>query len=205
MPNESELSRASIVAEWAGVALEESQLQDLARFEDWLVNEAVVAGGIGPNEADKAWERHVVDSLLFLKSVHEFHTVLDVGSGVGLPGIPLAIALPNTQFTLLDRSGRRCELAARATRVLGLDNVSVRQGDLVEIDSTYDCAVSRASLSPNQLLSMLQGVAPFAVAAGSRIAAPTGEPGWTSVEIPEAVAGEKVWILEAWISAEGRG
>ena len=55
--------------------------------------------------------------------------VLDVGTGVGLPGIPLAILFPETMVTLLDRGGRRVRLLHRAVRVLGLPNVVIAQGD----------------------------------------------------------------------------
>ena len=83
-------------------------------------------------------------------------SVLDIGSGVGLPGIPLAILRPQTAFRLLDRSGRRTDLAARAVRVLDLPNVSVTQGDLATLQDTHDGIVMRSVLRPQEAFPVLR-------------------------------------------------
>lgn len=76
--------------------------------------------------------------------------VLDLGSGAGLPGIPLAVALPRTTFILSDRSQRRVDLLERAVEVLELDNVDVIKRDLTSFDGEIDVAVARAVLPPEQ-------------------------------------------------------
>ncbi|MDH3517696.1 MAG: class I SAM-dependent methyltransferase, partial [Acidimicrobiia bacterium] len=102
----------------------------LNRFGTWLAEEAVPAGGVADGDLDRIGDRHLLDSLAFLQGLEGIPAdLLDVGSGVGLPGIPLAVMLPETSVTLLDRSARRVRLARRAVRVLGLDNVVVEQGE----------------------------------------------------------------------------
>jgi len=180
----------------------------LSAFEQWIRDEAVPAGGVGPNESPRLWERHIFDSALFAAFVTDEDTVLDVGSGVGLPGIPVAVLRPDCQVTLLDRSGRRCELASRAVRVLAIDNVEVVQGDVTSYNGGHSVVISRASLPPEELLQVVRNRLPTVrtiVAAGSRIGPPELPDGWESIEIPPDVAGELVWVIRAWISSDTAG
>ena len=132
---------------WLGIALDTDQRVALTRFEQWLGEEALPAGGLGPGEADRLFDRHILDSLAFLVGFPgEVTTAVDVGGGVGLPSIPLAIARPGVTFTLVERSRRRAELAARAARIVGLSNYSARAMDVHELDPSYDVALFRASL-----------------------------------------------------------
>lgn len=132
-----------------GWAPTSQQLELLDRFAAWLKEEAVAAGGLSPGEVDRIEERHILDSLAFLQGLDAVPSrLLDLGSGVGLPGIPLAIMLPNTQVTLLDRSGRRVRLARRATRVLGIDNVTVEQAEAAH--RTCEVVTMRAVIDPGR-------------------------------------------------------
>jgi 16S rRNA (guanine527-N7)-methyltransferase len=75
-----------------------------------------------------AWRRHILDSLSLLPSLRarpELTEVIDVGSGGGLPALPLAIVLPDRHFTLLEATGKKARFLADTSRALGLDNVSV--------------------------------------------------------------------------------
>jgi 16S rRNA (guanine527-N7)-methyltransferase len=136
-------------ADWAGIDLTLDQGEKLVRFCDWLDTEAVDAGGIGPGERERLIDRHVADSLIFAAAWDGApRDILDVGSGVGLPGIPLAIAYPHTPVTLLDRSQKRCWLARRAVRVLDLENVMVEQRDLQSQGGSWSAIVFRGSLNP---------------------------------------------------------
>lgn len=141
----------------AGFHLGEQQLDLLTTFGEWLADEAVPAGGIGPAEVDRIADRHLLDSLSFAHVFEQHHhrptTILDLGSGVGLPGIPLAIIYPDVPVILLDRSARRIGLAQRALRILELTNVATQQMEFSQ--STLDrfsTVVSRASLPPEALL-----------------------------------------------------
>lgn len=137
------------LSQWLGVDISPQQRSLLEQFEAWLVNEAQAAGGLGPREHLRVFDRHIADSLAFLCGMSDTpvpERLVDVGSGVGLPGIPLAIMLPATQVTLLDRSGRRIELARRATRVLGLANVDSVEADVHAMAEEFDVVTFRASL-----------------------------------------------------------
>lgn len=76
----------------------------------------------------QAWTRHILDSLTlipFLADLPDNATVLDVGSGGGLPGIPLAITMPNLHFTLLEATSKKADFLRLAAEALSLTNVSV--------------------------------------------------------------------------------
>lgn len=139
-------------SEWLGVTLDRRQKQLLTRFRDWLEAEAIPGGGIGPNEAQRLWCRHIADAILFGVGLDGASDCVDVGSGAGLPGIPLAITHDGTEFTLVDKSERRCELIDRAISVLGLENCTVVHSDLAAVDKTWDSLVSRAAIPPDKLL-----------------------------------------------------
>ncbi|MEX0757051.1 MAG: RsmG family class I SAM-dependent methyltransferase [Acidimicrobiia bacterium] len=183
---------------WIGIAATPTLVEQLGDYQAWLAAEATRAGGIGPGERDRLEERHVADSLLFAGVWDQSSSapVIDVGSGVGLPGIPLAIVTPHREFLLVDRSGRRVELLRRAIRVLSLGNVGVIHADIETVDWSKATVVSRASLPPAALLGLIGEVgAPHELlVAGSRIERPV-VPGFETVEIPSEILDRPVWIL----------
>tara|TARA_R110000868_G_scaffold158036_3_gene385779 strand:+ start:28917 stop:29582 length:666 start_codon:yes stop_codon:yes gene_type:complete len=100
--------------------------------------------------------RHIMDSLAIMPWVTG-QNILDIGTGAGLPGIPLAIMLPDTEFVLLDSNGKKCRFLVQAIRELQLDNVSVVKERVEEYfpGHKFDQIVSRAfsSISDMVLLS----------------------------------------------------
>ena len=92
--------------------------------------------------------KHVLDSLSAWRQVREEAReagVLDVGSGAGLPGIPLAIALPDISFTLLERSAKKVSFLRTCKALLGLERARVIQGDLASASaSLFDVVTFRA-------------------------------------------------------------
>ena len=92
--------------------------------------------------------RHLLDSLVLLPALHDIPVtrLLDVGSGAGLPGIPLAIARPDWHVTLLDSNGKKARFLRHAVRMLGLDNAEVVECRVEDhaAGSPYDAIVSRA-------------------------------------------------------------
>ncbi|NCC53381.1 MAG: 16S rRNA (guanine(527)-N(7))-methyltransferase RsmG [Spartobacteria bacterium] len=76
-------------------------------------------------DRDEAWMRHIFDSLLLWSHLPEQGCVLDVGSGGGLPAIPLAICCPHVRFTLLEATGKKARFLEQAKKTLALDNVGV--------------------------------------------------------------------------------
>jgi 16S rRNA (guanine527-N7)-methyltransferase len=143
-------------ASWAGRELSPEQLALLGRYAAWLCGEAIPAGGLGPREGERVWSRHLADSLLFAGGWRGEPPgeLLDVGSGVGLPGIPLAILWPQTVVTLLDRGGRRVRLLYRVAGVLGLGNVVIEQGDALAVADEWEGIVVRGALRAPEVIGL---------------------------------------------------
>lgn len=148
-----------VIGDWLGIDLDSGQRAALIRFERWLAEEALPAGGIGPSERNRLFDRHIVDSLAFQIGIPPDASIaIDVGGGVGLPSIPLAIVRPDLEFVLVERSRKRSELALRASRILGLENYSVTTADVSVVESAYDVALFRASLPIAQAGDALSGI-----------------------------------------------
>lgn len=119
---------------------------DLAeRYAALLASEGVEWGLIGPREAQRIWERHVLNSLAVAGFVPPRAAVADVGSGAGLPGIPLALARPDLKITLLEPLERRARFLGLAVDRLGLgERVHVVRARAEEHRGRYDAVTCRA-------------------------------------------------------------
>ncbi|MFG3706819.1 16S rRNA (guanine(527)-N(7))-methyltransferase RsmG [Micromonospora sp. NPDC047670] len=91
-----------------------------AAYAELLVTDGVVRGLIGPREAPRIWERHLLNCAVVAERIPEGATVLDVGSGAGLPGVVLAIARPDLTVTLIEPLARRTSFLIEAVQQLGL-------------------------------------------------------------------------------------
>ena len=117
-----------------------SKLQEL--YEDWNLKINVVSR----KDIDELYLRHVLHSLGVAK-VMQFKPdakVMDVGTGGGFPGIPLAILFPETQFHLVDSIGKKIKVVNEVVAGLELENVQTTHGRVEEVKDTYDFIVSRA-------------------------------------------------------------
>lgn len=101
------------------------------QYANLLVRDGEKLGLIGPQEYPRLWTRHIINSALIAPLLNG--TVGDVGSGAGLPGIPLAIARPDLQFTLIEPMERRSEWLTQTIAELQLDNVTVIRARAEEI------------------------------------------------------------------------
>ena len=100
---------------------------------------------IGPREADRLWDRHILNSVAVASLVAREATVVDVGSGAGLPGIPLAVLRPDLRVTLLEPLLRRVNFLNEAVEALGLaDRVTVVRGRAEEHRQRYEVVLARA-------------------------------------------------------------
>lgn len=117
-----------------------SKLQEL--YQDWNLKINVVSR----KDIDELYLRHVLHSLAIAKVVafKPNAKVLDVGTGGGFPGIPLAILFPETQFHLVDSIGKKIKVVNEVAEGLGLENVKTTNGRVEELKGTYDFIVSRA-------------------------------------------------------------
>jgi 16S rRNA (guanine527-N7)-methyltransferase len=95
-------------------------------FAELLAQHGVERGLIGPREVDRLWERHLLNSAVIAPLVPSGARVVDLGSGAGLPGVPLAIALPGLRIALLESMARRVEWLEYVTGTLGLDITVIR-------------------------------------------------------------------------------
>ena len=117
-----------------------SELKKL--YQDWNLKINVVSR----KDIDELYLRHVLHSLGIAKVI-EFKPgskVLDVGTGGGFPGIPLAILFPETEFHLVDSIGKKIKVVNEVAEGLGLENLKTTHGRVEDIKDTYDFIVSRA-------------------------------------------------------------
>jgi 16S rRNA (guanine527-N7)-methyltransferase len=94
-------------------------LPDAERFVARLASDGVTRGLIGPRELPRLWERHVLNSAAVAEAVPQGARVVDVGSGAGLPGIPLGLARPDLSLSLVEPMARRVEFLEEAVAELG--------------------------------------------------------------------------------------
>jgi 16S rRNA (guanine527-N7)-methyltransferase len=101
---------------------------DAVRYAELLAEAGVQRGLIGPREVPRLWERHLLNCAVLSEVVPEGVTVCDVGSGAGLPGIPLALVREDIKITLLEPLLRRTNFLTEVVELLGLDHVTVVRG-----------------------------------------------------------------------------
>ncbi|KQC40206.1 16S rRNA (guanine(527)-N(7))-methyltransferase RsmG [Frankia sp. ACN1ag] len=182
-----------------------SQLAAAERFTALLATAGVERGLIGPRETGRLWERHVLNCGVLAEVVPEGADAVDVGSGAGLPGIPLALARPDVRVVLLEPMERRCRFLQEVVAAVGLEEqVSVLRGRAPDAGigpegRRFGVAVARA-VAPLErlgaiLLPMLQPGGVMLAMRGSRILeelqdarGSLGNQGWHPVDV--VVCGE---------------
>ncbi len=124
----------------------ELQVEQFAQLEalynDWNAKINVISR----KDIQNLYEHHVLHSLGIAKVVNfkDGTTVMDLGTGGGFPGIPLAILFPNTQFHLVDSIGKKVKVANEVAAAIGLKNVKFSHARAEEIKEQYDFVVTRA-------------------------------------------------------------
>ena len=128
---------------------------------------------ISRKDIDNLYEHHILHSLGIAKVIQftDDTTLVDVGTGGGFPGIPLAIMFPNCHFHLIDRIGKKVRVATEIANAIGLDNVTFRHAGIEEEKQKFDFAISRAvmplpdleklvrkNISPKQRNAMANGL-----------------------------------------------
>lgn len=119
-------------------------------YHESLATDGSTRGFIGPREVDRLWDRHILNCAVIGEVMEHGARVADVGSGAGLPGIPLAIARPDLDITLIEPLLKRSVYLQEVVDALGLPNVSVIRGRAEEkqvreaLDGGVDIVTSRA-------------------------------------------------------------
>lgn len=149
-----------VLCEKNGIQLSDEQLKQFSIFYDHMIEMNQVMNLTSITEEDEVILKHFYDSMSVIK-YYDFHdqmNVIDVGTGAGFPGIPLAILLPNVQFTLMDSLNKRITFLKEVVQKCGLKNVKcihsraeelAKDGDYRE---NYDVCVSRAVANLSVLL-----------------------------------------------------
>ena len=133
-------------SEELGISLQQSQYDQLLEFMQLLGKWNQVYNLTAISQPRKMLSHHLLDSLSLMPSLLRAKKVLDVGSGAGLPGIPLAIAMPETIWVMLDSNARKTRFIRQAIAHCGLHNAQVVQSRVEDYHApdSLDFIVSRA-------------------------------------------------------------
>ena len=137
------------------IAFEPGEIDRLGRYLALLLDANTHFNLTAIKDPNEAWSRHILDSLTLVPIIAsaEAKIVIDVGSGGGLPGIPLAIVMPDVRFTLLESTGKKADFLRRTALELKLDNITVvnDRAEVIGQDhktgghrEKYDIVVARA-------------------------------------------------------------
>lgn len=130
----------------AAAAVFGSRLALATKFACLLASDGVDRGLLGPREVPRVWERHLLNCAVVADIIPRGARVIDVGSGAGLPGVPIALARPDLSMVLLEPMARRCTFLTEVVRRLSLEHIEVRRAraeDAVRSPAA-DIAVARA-------------------------------------------------------------
>ncbi len=178
-----------------GLQLSPDEIAQLGAYLEFLLETNKQFNLTAIREPDQAWMRHVLDSLSLLPHLGEVESVVDVGSGGGLPGVPLAIVQPERCFTLLEATGKKAKFLQGVATLLGSTNIQVINdraetvGQNKQHRQRYDLAVARA-VGPMRVL--LELTLPL-VKVGGRVLAMKGK----QVEAELRDAGDALMALGA--------
>jgi 16S rRNA (guanine527-N7)-methyltransferase len=161
------VSRETLFQRYFPTPIQEKQIQ---RYAQLLEMEGIEWGLIGPREGDRIWDRHISNSLPITNYLQNHESVLDVGSGAGLPGVVIAIAKPEVKVTLLEPLERRVEFLELVKNELDLE-VQIIRGRAQEHKGVYSTVTSRAVAN----LSDFFKISKHLVASKGRILALKGE------------------------------
>jgi 16S rRNA (guanine527-N7)-methyltransferase len=134
--------------------LSEEQIQQFSQlgplYTEWNQKINVVSR----KDIDHIYDHHILHSLAIAKFIHfkEGSRILDLGTGGGLPGIPLAILFPDCHFTLIDGTGKKIRVVNEIVQALGLTNVTAIQKRAEELKKKFDFVVCRAVASLDKLV-----------------------------------------------------
>jgi len=128
----------------AAAALFGERLELATRYATLLTTTGISHGLLGPREAPRVWNRHVLNCAALVEVLPSTGKLADVGSGAGLPGLVLAIARPGLRVTLIEPLERRVRWLESVRVELGLDNVTVLRARAEDVEERFDVVTARA-------------------------------------------------------------
>lgn len=143
-----------------GATVDDATLAKLGDYLGRLLAMNEVMNLTAVRDPAEAWDRHLLDALTLLPLLAEVPAggrLVDVGSGGGIPGIPLAIARPDLRFTLVESTKKKAGFLASVSAALGLDNVKVRaeRAEKLELRGVFDAATARAVARLEELVPLV--------------------------------------------------
>lgn len=149
------LERLTKLVAQAGLQLSQLQLQQLMQYVQLLDKWNSAYNLTSVRDPNEMLVKHIMDSLVVAPHLHG-QRIIDVGTGPGLPGVPLAICCPDKEFTLLDSLGKRIRFLNQVKLQLGLKNIQPVQSRVEEHHEKYDSVISRAFASLADMLHWCQ-------------------------------------------------
>ena len=125
-----------------------------ALYREWNAKINVISR----KDIDNLYSHHVLHSLGIAKVINfrPGTKVMDIGTGGGFPGIPLAILFPECQFKLIDSIGKKIKVATAVAQAIGLKNVQIEHRNVMEEKAKYDFVVSRAVMNASDLVKLVR-------------------------------------------------
>ncbi|MDF6103136.1 16S rRNA (guanine(527)-N(7))-methyltransferase RsmG [Gordonia hongkongensis] len=158
-----------------------------------LATDGIDHGLMGPREVPRLWDRHILNCGVLGELISDGSRVIDIGSGAGLPGIPLAIARPDLSITLIEPLLRRSTFLDRAAAALSLDNVIVIRGRAEE--KAVRAVVEPADVVTSRAVAPLERLAKWS--------APLVRPGGQMIAIKGSSAAEEIERDRAVVGRSG--
>jgi 16S rRNA (guanine527-N7)-methyltransferase len=148
------LNKLSLLLNEAGISLSEFQKQQLVAYVEMLHKWNKAYNLTSVRDPNEMLVRHILDSIVVAPFL-QGERFIDVGTGPGLPGIPLSIVRPESQFTLLDSLGKRVRFLRQVQHTLALKNITPVQYRVEEFpgEPPFDGVISRAFASLNDMVS----------------------------------------------------
>lgn len=125
-----------------------------ALYREWNAKINVISR----KDIDNLYPHHVLHSLGIAKVINfrPGTKIMDIGTGGGFPGIPLAILFPECQFKLIDSIGKKIKVASAVAQAIGLKNVQIEHRNVMEEKAKYDFVVSRAVMNASDLVNLVR-------------------------------------------------
>lgn len=145
----SEVSRETLVAEFFP-----ERSAEISRYAEMLATWGIERGLVGPKEGDRIWERHIANCLPVTTLIPQGGSVIDIGSGAGLPGIVIALARPDLTVTLLEPLARRVDFLEEVIAELNVP-IKVVRGRGESVKGSYSVVTARAVAPLAKLLPLI--------------------------------------------------